>query len=764
MMKIIIVSILPFLFTLPSSSQKITISGYVKDETSREAMVGASVIDGNNKTGTTANQYGFFSFTVPAADTIELIFTYQGYEIQAKKIVANKNILLEVLMQNQANLLGEVIVSAARSNRNVQKPQMGVIDVPIKAIKNLPVLLGERDIMKIIQLLPGVQGGQEGTTGFYVRGGNLDQNLVQLDEATVYNPNHLFGLFSTFNVNAVNHVQLIKGGFPAEYGGRLSSILNITMKEGNKSEYQAEGGIGLLSNNITIQGPLKKNKSSFIVSARRSHINLLLLAYGKPKESMSYKFYDVNAKMNFEAGKRDHLFLSFFKGNDNAAYNNANSLNYTTHFGNSTGTFRWNHLFGSKTFSNTSFIYNDYDLALSTSQNNYYSLLFTAVKDFTAKTDFTFTPTPKHKIKSGFAFIHHRLSPASFSASIPRNGNKLKINTDSIHKLNSNEMAFYLGDEWEASTKFSINYGIRIPLFTSPGKTYSFIEPRITTKLSVSPSSSIKASYTRMNQFLHLIPNSTAGLPTDIWVPSSEKTKPQASTQFALGYFQNFKDNTIETSLEVYYKNMDNQVLFGEGKQLRINVDLDSLIVYGKGKSYGAEIFVKKNTGKLTGWISYTWSKTTQQFKDLNFGNKFPFRYDRRHVLSVTASYQVSKKWTLSSVFAFSTGSAFTVPTGRISTLNSGTIFEGNYYIYEGRNNYRLSSYHRLDFSASNKKTVKLFKKEYEREWVFGVYNAYSRQNPYFIYFEIDALTTQPKAKQVSLLPVIPGISFNFKF
>ncbi|MEO5564898.1 MAG: TonB-dependent receptor [Chitinophagaceae bacterium] len=747
-----------------SSAQKITISGYVKDEASKEALIGASVVNANTKTGTSTNQYGFFSLTVSLTDTVELIVSFQGYNIQAKKIVAKKNIQLDVLMLPTEGILGEVTVTSGKNNRNVEKAQMGVIDVPIRAIKNLPVLLGERDIMKIIQLLPGVQGGQEGTTGFYVRGGNQDQNLVQLDEATVYNPNHLFGLFSTFNVNAINNVQLIKGGFPAEYGGRLSSILNITMKEGNKTKYQAEGGIGLLSNNLTVQGPIQKNKSSFIISARRSHIDLLLKASGTSKKNTSYKFYDVNAKMNFEAGKNDHLFLSFFKGNDNAAYNNANSLNYTTDFGNSTGTLRWNHLFGSKIFSNTSIIYNDYNLGLSTSQNNFYSLLYTAVKDITAKTDFTITPNTKHKIKTGFTFTRHRLSPASFSAQVPRRGKRLTINKDSINNLSSNEMAVYLGDEFEASQKFSVNYGVRVPVFTASGKTYSFIEPRITAKLSVSAASSIKASYTKMNQFLHLIPNSTAGLPTDIWVPSSNKTKPQSSTQYAFGYFRNFNDNEIEASVEVYYKTMNNQVLFGEGKQLKINADPDSLVVYGQGKSYGVEFFVKKNTGNLTGWISYTLAKTTQQFNDLNFGKKFPFKYDRRHVLSVTSSYQLSKKWTVSGVFVFSTGAAFTVPTGRISTLNSGTIFEGNYYVYEGRNNYRLASYHRLDFSASNKKTVRLFKKRCEREWVFGVYNTYSRQNPYFVYFEIDALTSRPTARQVSLLPIIPSVSFNFKF
>lgn len=766
-MKFLIMFTTTVLFARVSAAQKITISGYVKDDISKEALIGASIINANTKTGTSTNQYGFFSLTVSAADTVELIISYQGYKLQAKKIITKENIQLDILLQNTTNTLGEVIVTTGKNNRNVQKAQMGVIDVPLKAIKNLPVLLGERDLMKIIQLLPGVQGGQEGTSGFYVRGGNQDQNLVQLDEATVYNPNHLFGLFSTFNINAINNVKLIKGGFPAEFGGRLSSILDITMKEGNKTKYRVEGGIGLLSNNLTVQGPIQKNKSSFILSARRSHIDLLLKTLrgiSASAKSTSYKFYDINAKMNFELGKKDHLFFSFFKGNDNAGYNNANSLNYTTDFGNSTGTFRWNHLFGSKIFSNTSVIYNDYNLGLSTSQNNFYSVLYTGVRDITAKTDFTITPDTKHKIKTGFTFTRHQLSPASFSAAIPRRGNRLKINIDSINKLYSNEMAFYAGDDFDASSAFSVNYGVRIPLFTATGKTYSFIEPRITGKLSVSPSSSIKASYTSMNQFLHLIPNSTAGLPTDIWVPSSNKTKPQSATQYALGYFKNFKDNEIETSVEVYYKKMDNQVLFGEGKQLKINVNLDSLIVYGNGESYGAEFFVKKNTGRLTGWISYTLSKTTQRFSDLNFGKEFPFKYDRRHVLSLTSSYQLNKIWTLSAVFVYSSGAAFTVPTGRISTLNSGTIFEGNYYVYEGRNNYRLASYHRLDLSASNKKILTLFKKRYEREWVFGLYNTYSRQNPYFVYFQIDALTSKPTAKQVSLLPIIPSVSFNFNF
>jgi hypothetical protein len=742
-------------------AQGITISGYVKDAQTKEALVGASVVNTNIKKGTFTNQYGFFSLPVAAADTVEMLISFSGYSSQAKKIAAKNNLQLTVLLEPSKTSLSEVLLVSGKNNRNVQKTQMGVIDVPLTAIKNLPVLAGEKDIMKIIQLLPGVQGGQEGTTGFYVRGGNQDQNLVQLDEATVYNPNHLFGLFSTFNVNAINHVRLIKGGFPAEFGGRLSSILDISMKEGNKTKCQAEGGLGLLSENLTIQGPIQKNKSSFIVSARKSHINLYLKSL--TSSSNSYKFYDVNAKMNFELGKKDHLYLSFFKGRDKANYTEPNSLNYDVDFGNTTGTLRLNHLFGSRVFSNTSLIYNDYHLALATAQNNFYSLLYTGIRDFTVKTDFTITPGANHKIKAGFNFTTHELAPASFSSRIPRRGNQLTLGRDAIARLHSTELAFYAGDDFDLSEKLSINYGIRIPLFTAYGKSYSFTEPRITAKFSASPNASVKASYTRMNQFLHLVPNATAGLPTDIWIPSSSKTRPQYATQYGIGYFRNFKDNTIETSVELYYKKMNNQVLFGEGKQLRLNVNLDSLLAYGRGESYGAEFFVRKKTGRFTGWISYTLSKTTQQFNELNFGKAFPFKYDRRHSLSVTAAYQLSKCWSLNAVFVYSSGVAFTVPTGRISTLNSGTIFEGNYYAYDGRNNYRLAPYHRLDFSATYKKVARLFKKHYEYELVLGAYNIYSRQNPYFVYFEIDAITTKPTAKQVSLLPIIPGISFNFK-
>ncbi len=743
-------------------TQNITLSGYVRDAKTEEALIGATLFEATQKVGTTTNAYGYYSLTVSTADTIGLVISFIGYKPQAKKVFSKENLRLDIALDDNTAVLGEVIVKASRNNDNVQRAQMGVIDVPMQAIMSLPAIGGERDILKIIQLLPGVQSGQEGTTGYFVRGGNLDQNLVQLDEATVYNPNHLFGLFSTFNVNAINHIKLIKGGFPAEFGGRLSSILDIQMKEGDKNRFHTEGGIGLLSDNLTVQGPIQKSKSSFIVSGRQTHLNLLL----KPLTSnaTSYKFYDLNAKMNYEFGQKDHLFISFFKGNDNAAYNAANSLNYATDFGNTTTTLRWNHLFGSKVFSNTSIIYNDYHLALSTEQNSYYSALYTGIKDLSAKTDFTIVPNAKHTIKTGFTYTYHTLYPAAFSANVPRRGNRLIINKDSIKELYSNELAFYARDEFDISDKFSVNYGLRMPVFILSNKTYFDVEPRLTAKLSLNPTSSIKASYTQMNQFLHLIPNSTAGLPTDIWLPSSATTKPQFSAQYALGYFSNFQNNAIETSVEVYYKKMNNQVLFAEGNQLKLTTNLDSSLVYGKGESYGAEFFVKKNSGKLTGWISYTLSWSNQTFKDLNFGNKFPFKYDRRHVLSVTGSYELTKRWNMSAVFVFSSGVPFTIPTGRVTALNAGTIFEGNYFIYEGRNNYRLNPYHRLDLSATYKKPWRVFKKPCEIEWIFSIYNTYSRQNPYFVYFLIDPLSNKPQAKQVSLLPIIPSASFNFKF
>lgn len=746
-------------------AQTVTISGYIKDAQTKESLIGANIFSTNSKTGTITNEYGFYSISLPVSDTIGLVITYLGYNPQAKKLTTKESIRLNVLLEPNTQEMSEVVVFANRNDNNVNKAQMGVIDVPLKAINTMPVLAGERDVMKILQFLPGIQQGQEGTTGFYVRGGNADQNLVQLDEATIYNPNHLFGLFSTFNSNSIKNVTITKGGFPSKYGGRLSSIIDISTKDGNKENYGIEGGIGLLSSNLTVQGPLEKGKSSFIVSGRRSYIDLLTKPFSPTGiNGINYYLYDFNAKLNYELGKNDHLFLSYFTGQDNADYIGASSLNFNIDFGNTTSTVRWNHVFGNKLFSNTSFIMNDYHLALATTQGKYYSVLYTGIKDVTGKTDLTYMPAPNHEVKIGATYTYHTLFPGAVSAKIPKKGNRLDVNRDSVPQRYSNEAAFYISDDIKMTDFVSLSYGLRIPVFYSQGKTYSFAEPRLTTKFSINGTTSIKASYTKMNQFMHLVPSSTASLPTDIWLASDPIVKPQTSKQFALGFFKNFKENEIETSVEVYYKTMDNQVLFKEGTQITLQSNLDDLLTFGDGKSYGVEFFAKKNFGKLTGWMSYTLSKTTQKFPELNGGKEFPFTYDRRHNLSLSAMYDISDNWKISADFILYSGSAFTLPAGKIFVSDEGSLYDNIYYDYTTRNNSRLRMYHRLDVSISNTKQKTIFGKKYEREWAFGVYNLYSRQNPYFVYLTTDYVTKKPQAKQVSLLPIIPSISYNFKF
>ncbi|GGD48174.1 collagen-binding protein [Emticicia aquatilis] len=750
------------IISLSVSAQNYTLSGYIKDAKSGEAVIGSSIFLTNTKSGTSANTYGFYSVTFKASDTLGVVFSSLGYQPQIKKLSGRQNQSLNIdLLENSSNLQ-EVVVKASRNDDNVQKTQMGVIDVPMKLANSLPVVLGERDIMKIIQLLPGVQAGNEGTTGFYVRGGNSDQNLVQLDEATVYNPNHLFGLFSTFNSNALNRVTLIKGGFPAQYGGRLSSVLDITMKEGNNKKVAVQGGIGLISSNITVEGPIKKEKGSFIISGRRTYIDLLAKPFVK---GIGYTFYDLNAKINYQITPKDKLFLSGFYGNDNANYTGASSLNYGINFGNSTATLRWNHLFNQKLFANTSFIINNYHLGLSTIQSGYVAQLYSSIKDINAKTDFEFYPNQNHNVRFGVNFSTHTFAPFSASIKIPKSGKVPKFNPDSLAiKTIINELAFYFNDEIKLSSNISLNAGLRVPYFYTKDISYKYLEPRISTKINLNQETSLKLSYTVMNQFLHLIPNSTASLPTDIWIPASKATAPQQSKQISLGIFKNFKENTYKTSFEVYYKDMKNQALFKEGTLLTQVSVIENNLTFGKGYSYGAELFIEKNSGKFNGWLAYTLSWTNQTFKDLNFGKEFPFAYDRRHNLSIVGNYDLSKHWMLSGAFVFNTGRPYTLPVGRVDVGNGGTLYNGTYADYTERNNYRLNSFHRLDVSAIYKKTRQLFHKSYESEWVFSVYNLYSRRNPYFVYLSTDEITKTPVATQVSLLPAVPSVSYNFKF
>lgn len=754
--------LLPFVL----SAQKTALSGYVRDEATDEALIGATITAPDLKTGATTNTYGYFSLSIPnQADSVTLVFSYIGYQSIALRIQpGGKQDQLKIKLSATGSNLQEVVINAHTDNENVQRTAMSVINLPVSQIKAIPVIAGERDVLKAIQFLPGVSAGSEGTTGFYVRGGNIDQNLVLLDEAVVYNPNHLFGLVSTFNVNALNSVNLIKGGFPAQYGGRLSSVLDVTMREGNKKKFSGEGGIGIISSNLTLEGPIQKGKSSFIVSARRSYLDLFLIPLNKGGNKTNYNLYDLNVKGNYELGSNDHLFISVFKGNDKAQYTGSNALNYGIGFGNSSGTLRWNHLFGDRAFMNTSLIYDQYHIGLSTTQGKYYALLYSEIQDYTAKSTLEWYPNNQNAVKVGVQYSQHALAPAATSAQIPKNGVRLQIKPDSISRNYADEAAFFMNDEIHISERLGVNAGVRVPVFTAKSKTYTAIEPRITLKYSLNSLTSVKMAYTVMNQFLHLVPNSTASLPTDIWINSSPVVKPQTSRQVALGLFRNFGDNQYEFSVEGYYKSMKNQVLFKEGTQITLTADLEKQLTFGNGNSYGVELFVRKNAGKLTGWVAYTLSKTTQTFPDLNFGKPFPFTYDRRHNLSVVGIYEMNKKWSLSADFVFNTGSAYTLATGRVPIFNDGTLYDGIYYDFTSRNNYRLGNYHRLDVSATRHKTKIWFRQKVETEWVFGAYNVYSRRNPYFVYLTTDPATRQPKAKQVSLLPIVPSVSWNFKF
>lgn len=748
----------------PLVGQSLTLNGYVQDAQTGEVLIGATLTVPVRRVGTTTNTYGFYSLTVPTADSLTLVVSYVGYAprvVQLRQPVSQR---LDFALSEDTNALSEVVVSSDRPDANVRGAQMSIVSVPIKLVKSLPALFGERDILKTVQTLPGVQAGQEGTTGFYVRGGNSDQNLVLLDEAPVYNPNHLFGLFSTFNTNALNRVTLIKGGFPAQYGGRLSSILDVTMREGNTKKLSGQAGIGLITSNLTLEGPIQGGRGSYIVSGRRTYLDLLLRPIGLTNSQNTYSFYDLNAKVNYRLNERNRLFLSGFSGRDNAQYTGTSSLNYGIRFGNATGTLRWNHLFSPKLFVNTTVLANQYQLSLSTLQSGYVAQLYTGIRDVSAKTDWEFYPSPKHTLRWGGILTRHAFSPLSTSSKLPKSGKLPTFPTDSINRQFATEAAIYFNDDWAISNRLTLTAGLRLPLFWNGQAQYTRLEPRLSTRLVLTPQSSLKASFTIMNQFLQLVPNSTASLPTDIWLPSSALVQPQASQQVALGWFHNTADNGYEFSLEGYVKDMQHQVLFKQGTQLLVSSDINQSLTFGRGWSIGLEAYARKTTGRLTGWISYTLSKTTQQFDALNNGQAFPFAYDRRHNLAIVGSYELTPRWTLAGNFIFYTGRPYTLPVGRVEVGGGSSLYNDIYADYSTRNNARLRPYHRLDISATYKRPKTWFGRPGTSEWVFSVYNLYSRLNPYFVYVAADDITRLPVAREVSLLPIIPSVSYQITF
>ena len=768
-----------------NTKKRYTISGYIRDKSSGETLIGATLSIKTSSKGISSNQYGFYSITLEGGK-YNLLCTSVGYKSQSISLELNMDSGMNIDMENGVALSQEVVVTARKRDNNVKTAQMGKVSLQIEQIKSVPAFLGEVDLLKVVQLLPGVRNAGEGSAGIYVRGGGPDQNLILLDDAVVYNTGHLFGFFSVFNSDAIKNVTLIKGGMPAQYGGRLSSVLDVSMKDGNNQKLQVEGGIGLIASRVSIQGPLKKEKASFIISARRTYIDALTKPFVSKTSQFSgsgYYFYDLNTKLNYKFSDKNRLFLSGYFGRDVFDFvNGQQSLNVNIPWGNATGTIRWNHVFSKKLFVNTTALYNDYNFSFKANQNNFDVKLASGIKDVSIKQDYDFYPFSKHKIKFGAAYTYHRFKPSVVSGK----QDSVEFNPVNPQLKYANEVSAYIQDDWEISSKFQFNAGLRYSMFQQigpyklyqtdangnkidstvfsggkPVKTYGGLEPRVTMRYSINDETSIKMSATRNLQFIHLVSNSGSTLPTDIWVPSTYKVKPQLSWLYAAGLFKNFKNNMFETSIEFYYKDMQNQIEYKEGYTPNSLDDTENSFVFGKGWSYGSELYINKAKGKFTGWIGYTLSWTWRKFADLNFGEKYPAKYDRRNDLSVVGMYELNKKWKLSATFVYGTGNAATLPE-RFYIVDGVLTQE-----YSRINQYRLPSYHRLDVGAilTPKKNEN---RKWKSEWVFSVYNVYNRKNPYFIYFDqtgnLGQGNLQIQAKQVSIFPVIPSVTWNFKF
>lgn len=775
--------LLLFFITLYASAQeKFTISGYIKDKASGETLVGATigVIDSSGR-GTTTNVYGFYSLTLPAG-TYKMLINYVGYQNSAFELTLDKDIQYNIDLVSASDILEEVVITGTRTDENVKSTQMGTVDLPTDRIKSIPALMGEVDIIKALQLLPGVQAAGEGNSGIYVRGGGPDQNLVLLDDAIVYNTGHLFGFFSVFNADAVKNTTLIKGGMPASYGGRISSVIDVTMKEGNNKKLSFEGGIGLISSRFTLEGPIRKDKSSFLISGRRTYAFDLAQPFIKKTDfaGTNYNFYDLNLKWNYIFSRKDRLFVSGYFGRDVFVYNSEKSATEVKiPWGNATTTVRWNHLFNDKLFMNTSFVFNNYKFKFQGAQEDFSFEALSGVRDFNLKFSLDYFLSPTNKFKFGYDYTFHTFTPTTASA---RSGEtEFKSNQFPKH---ANEMAWFVQHEWDISTRVRFDYGVRVSLFQHVGpyteyiggvvapdtiitpilkplKTYIYPEPRMNLRIGIDDVSSVKTGLSFNTQYVHLISSSNSTLPTDVWVPSTARVKPQLGLQYAIGYFRNFKDNMYEASVEAYYKEMWNQIEYGESYVQELNSDIELGYVFGRGRSYGLELFVKKSQGKLNGWIGYTWSKTQRTFPDLNDGKTFPAKYDRTHDISINVAYDLNEHWSFGGTWVYATGNAFTLPVERYF-IELGIVTG-----YGERNAYRLPSYHRMDLSVTwkpNRKPEKRFKSSYN----FSIYNVYNRKNTYFIYYKIEGdpvsgdLNT--KAIKVSIFPIIPSITWNFKF
>jgi len=763
----LLVSLLVLVFSLEVSAQtKYTISGYVREKGSQETLPGVAVVNMKAKTGTVTNNYGFYSLTIPA-DTVDFFVSYVGYQPYRVKFLLTKDTTITVDLSVVE--LNTVVITDQQNERISDGTQMSQINIPIEQIKSIPALLGEKDVLKVIQLMPGVHSGSEGSSGFYVRGGGADQNLIILDDATVYNAYHLFGFFSIFNGDALKSVELTKGGFPARHGGRLSSVLEMQMKEGNKQEFHGEAGIGLISSRMTFEGPIVKNKSSFLVSGRRTYIDVLIYPFLPADQKFGYFFHDFNAKLNYEINPKNKLYLSGYFGKDKfyAKFNASQGYSDKAEmgWGNATSTLRWNHLWNDKLFSNTSFIFTNYKLEIGYEQeynNDIFSLNYSSgIRDFSIKQDFDFAPDPNHFVKFGFISTYHRFSPSAIvvkSSYEPDNMSSQKI-------LETYESGIYVEDDWLITPRLKANLGFRLSHFYTQKTHYWRPEPRIAARFMLNENSAVKASFCVMNQYLHLLSNTGIGLPTDLWVPATKNIAPQRSWQVAAGYAQDIPKYKLMVSAEAYYKHSQDVIGYKDGASFLLvgaleegdEIQWEQNVTNGQGWSYGFEFLVQKKVGKFTGWVGYTLSWTQLQFDSLNFGEKFYARYDRRNDVSLVGIYKINDHITISATWVFGTGSAITLPLADYVVTDHDpvggqlTVPDGawQWFVndYGEKNSFRMAAYHRMDVGIQFHKKMK----RWERTFELSFYNLYNRKN-------------QRKLRQVSLFPIIPSVSWNIKF
>jgi hypothetical protein len=751
--------------------QNFTISGYIRSSETGEALIGATVQIKELSKGAMANAYGFYSITLPVG-THTLHYSYLGYITKTENIELAGNLNKNAELQQASVEIAEVVISAEASNTNIKSPEMNVVKISPKDVVSVPVIFGEQDILKTLSLMPGVKSAGEGNSGFYVRGGSADQNLIILDEAPVYSSAHLLGFFSVFNSDAVKDMEFYKGNAPANYGGRLSSVLDIQMKEGNSKKLAASGGIGLIASRLTLEAPIVKDKGSFIISGRRTYADIFLPLWKDPAaKSTKLYFYDFNLKANYRINDKNRIFLSGYFGRDVFKISDLVGFNW----GNKTATLRWNHIFGNKLFLNSSLIYSDYNYGIGYNVGELLEVT-SGIRDFNLKEDFQYFINTRNTLKFGFNTIDHKFRPGELKSE-----NENLTNSKVIDEKHAVESAVYVSHKFNISDRLILNYGLRYSncavigpdtvytynendIISSSGiynkgeiiKNYGIPEPRMTINYIVNEKMSVKMSFARNAQYLHLLSNSTVSFPTDVWISSSKIVKPQIADQIALGFFENFRDNMIETSVEVYYKNFQNQIDYQNGANIILNEHVESQLVFGEGRAYGTELFIKKRTGDFTGWIGYTLSRTERSIDEVDGGAWYPVKHDRTHDVSIVLMYAFNDKLNVSANWVYNTGNAVTFPEGKY-VIDGVTV-----PAYTDRNGYRMPDYHRLDLGVTltNKKREK-----FESSWNFSVYNAYARKNAYSISFrENENDPSKTEAVQQSLFQLVPSITYNFNF